>query len=591
MVQEIQRNTPKDNYAIRGKSYALLGIINKMQGNFDLAMKNQLIALKYRKLVGDGEQIAGSYVNLGILKQRTSNYKDAFSYLDSAWVIAKRLKSVKYMVRVKLSLGNLWQQQDGNTEKALQCYWQSLGYLKMQPVETLKRMALMGIANVHNRINNIDSAAYYYRLLNHYYQNKNDNYFLVANYTNLGVLFSQNNNLDSATLYLQKALALGNKMGDVNLIAIIRINLCDVYSRAGKMDESYRALVPLVSNSAGLELDNMRLVFESLSNYFEKTGRFDSALVYYKKYNLLRDSINKEEKFNQVQELQAQFNNERLKTEKLAIEQERDKANVRSGRLMTITISLVAVLLIAILIGIIYRIRYRAKLMLAQKNEELHKQKLDEIFKERQIEKMTALMEGQERERSRIASELHDGIGMLLATIKHHFQMIEDEMDKNGEVYKKAFHLLDKASDEVRRISHNMASSVLVKFGLAAALRDLVETISSSEKLHIDLKLIGITERLENSVEIHVFRTVQELLGNILKHAKATKVTVQLVMHESELMLMVEDNGVGFNPVDGAKFKGMGLSNMEARVAHLDGKLEIDSLSGKGTTIIITIPK
>ena len=152
----------------------------------------------------------------------------------------------------------------------------------------------------------------------------------------------------------------------------------------------------------------------------------------------------------------------------------------------------------------------------------------------------------------------------------------------------KASNMLDDAYQEVRRIAHDMVSGVLTKFGLVPALQELARTISTNGKMNVKVITSGLGDRLDSKVEITLYRIIQELLSNILKHAKASEAIIQLTRLNGELNISVEDNGKGFNP---EKIKyGMGIKNMEARVQALDGSVFIDSGKGNGTTVMIDLP-
>ncbi len=160
----------------------------------------------------------------------------------------------------------------------------------------------------------------------------------------------------------------------------------------------------------------------------------------------------------------------------------------------------------------------------------------------------------------------------------------------NREQYHKATTILDEACDEVRKISHDLASGELVKFGLVAALNQLAKTIEDSGQINIKTLAFGMDNRLESATEIALYRIVQELLSNILKHSRATQVTIQLNKAGNNLNIVVEDNGTGFDPSAVLANSGLGLKNVETRVHKLNGNIHIDSGKGRGTTTIIDIP-
>ena len=229
-----------------------------------------------------------------------------------------------------------------------------------------------------------------------------------------------------------------------------------------------------------------------------------------------------------------------------------------------------------------------------RKKREKETREKEQLIHEQELKSISAMLEGQETERKRIASDLHDRLGSMLSTVKLYFGLIEEQIDmqeeKNKEQYNKANFLLDEACEEVRKISHNLVSGELASFGLVSALTQMKSTIEDSGLIKINFFSFGMDARLGSAVEIALYTVVQELVNNILKHSKATEVTIQLNKVDNNLNIVVEDNGVGFDVVSARSKDGMGLKNQEIRIDKLNGSISIDSAKGKGTTTIIDIP-
>ena len=204
------------------------------------------------------------------------------------------------------------------------------------------------------------------------------------------------------------------------------------------------------------------------------------------------------------------------------------------------------------------------------------------------------MIEGQEKERQRLASDLHDSVGATLSAAKLQFDHLsknKDKLDELDALFSKTEKLLEDAYTEVRSMAHIKNSGVLAKNGLLPAIQKLAKNASGTNKLHIDVQEFGLDDRLENSLEITVFRIIQELVTNIIKHANAKEATISVTHHEDSLNIMVEDDGIGFNRLKLSKTdEGMGLDSIERRVEHLEGSMEVDSSEGNGTTIVIDIP-
>jgi len=149
--------------------------------------------------------------------------------------------------------------------------------------------------------------------------------------------------------------------------------------------------------------------------------------------------------------------------------------------------------------------------------------------------------------------------------------------------------MVDDAVKEVRSVSHNMMPNALIRFGLAKAVREFIDKIAATGALKIDLQIIGLTERLESTTETVLYRVMQETVSNIIKHAQASDISIQLIRDEDNLTMMIEDNGKGFDTKKMSEFGGIGLKNIISRVEYLNGTVDFDSFPGRGTTVIVEI--
>lgn len=157
-------------------------------------------------------------------------------------------------------------------------------------------------------------------------------------------------------------------------------------------------------------------------------------------------------------------------------------------------------------------------------------------------------------------------------------------------LFVKSIEQLDNAISEMRRVAHNMMPESLLKFGLIQAIHDYCESINESKIVQLTFKDFGLNERLESSVEIVLYRIIQELVNNSIKHAQAKNTVIQLVKNSANITLTVEDDGKGFDINKLDKLKGFGLTNIQSRVDYLKGNLTVDSEINKGTSVFIEIP-
>jgi len=192
-------------------------------------------------------------------------------------------------------------------------------------------------------------------------------------------------------------------------------------------------------------------------------------------------------------------------------------------------------------------------------------------------------MQGEEKERSRIAKDLHDGVAGMLAAVKMHFSSMPaaDEL-AHTEGYQQGMRLLNEATLEIRKTSHNLMPEVLLQHGLDEALRRYCNNVNNSRTLQLQYDSWGEISRFADNFELSVYRIVQELILDIIKHSKATQALVQLNQHDELLTLSIEDNGIGFSKTNGSE--GMGLQSLQSRIRAMNGKLEIESSEQSGVS-------
>jgi signal transduction histidine kinase len=228
-------------------------------------------------------------------------------------------------------------------------------------------------------------------------------------------------------------------------------------------------------------------------------------------------------------------------------------------------------------------------------NKELQQrveEKTQEILqKQQQINE--SILVGEERERKRVAEELHDGLGGLLSALKLNVERIDYQNKgfslQEQTAYRSMLEMIDKACQEVRAISHNMLPAALDHFGISIVLQNMARQINQAGQIEVEVDVFGFEKRIDRHTELHLYRIVLELFNNVIKHAGANKVVIQLVKQNKYISLLVEDDGAGFERTKAYK-SGIGLLNVQSRVKLLGGSISIDTSPQSGTTIIITIP-
>ena len=228
-----------------------------------------------------------------------------------------------------------------------------------------------------------------------------------------------------------------------------------------------------------------------------------------------------------------------------------------------------------------------------KQKQKLQQQRISELETQHQLTATEAVLKGEEQERTRLAKDLHDGLGGMLSGIKYSFNTMKGNLimtPENNQAFERSMDMLDSSIREMRRVAHNMMPEALVKFGLNTALKDFCNEINQSGALKVNYQSIGLENAaIDQTTSITIYRIVQELINNTMKHAAAKTAIVQVAKSDQQLTVTVEDDGKGFDTAILNKAKGIGWSNIENRVEFLKGKLDVKSAAGKGTSVLIEL--
>lgn len=407
-----------------------------------------------------------------------------------------------------------------------------------------------------------------------------------------GIQLEGEGTLDEAFTKHMRVLELSQKKPYLNYLAFRSyIRISEILYRK----KDYKKGLDALNNSIEF-IDKSNTLKDSIylnkyiSKHYGALGNFKKA------YNHLNESVKKQYildyKNNGIQNSSLEIEIQTAKKEKENLILQADIDNRRRQQRAAIIIT-TALIFIGFIIGFLVFKNIKKKQRIAEQQRELEIQKKEKILKDQELTTIDAMITGQEKERQRLASDLHDSVGATLAAAKlqfHHLSKNKEKSDITDELFTKTGKLLDDAYTEIRSMAHVKNSGVIAKNGLLPAVQKLAKNASGINGLHIEVEDFGLEERLENSLEITVFRIIQELVTNIIKHSQATEASISINQYDDSLNIIVEDNGIGFNARTIVKKDGMGLTSIEKRIEHIEGTLEVDTTPGKGTTILIDIP-
>ncbi len=535
--QDIPLKHKATNYFLIGKEYS-------RQNKADSSFLNYTNALKIYKDLGLYEEFMEC--NYSIFKLLNSQEKlntSPIIYLDSYFEYAKRNKDTIKLIKAYASYASL----NYKPEK----YHEAIDYYKLA--------LLLSI-------------------------NSNDTLRQAKLNTNLGLLYSGFVSQDSARIFFNKALKL-YKSENTNAYFSTYLNYANSYEKEEKYEKALVFLKKAEKLTPTEYKDNLnKVLFKKLSICYNKIDDFKNAYKYLDKLNTLKDKINVTAQNIAI----SKFDNEKLRADNAEKEKERLESEAKSEQFKNLLIAAIGLLLFGGILAFLIQKSTKRKQLLAEQEKEIQKQKVSTLLKDQEINSINAMIEGQEKERSRIANDLHDDLGGLMATIKLQFNALKEKQTPN--LFNKTNTLLDDAYNKIRSIAHAKNSGVIAKQGLLMAIENMAANVSSASNTKIEVTDHGLENRLENSLEITIFRIIQELITNIIKHAEATETHISLTNHDDSLNIMVEDNGKGFNTNSIGKNQGMGLHSIEKRIEHLEGDMKIESQDNQGTTIIIDIP-
>lgn len=344
----------------------------------------------------------------------------------------------------------------------------------------------------------------------------------------------------------------------------------------------------------GLDEVILRDALFKLAEIHKNLKHWSTAYDYLARYSIINDSLINDRRQRVIDRLLVSKESleQKLQIRDLVKDQKISEFQNRLRNVLTFSLLFGSVI---VLFGAYFTIRnyqhrFNANQIIHSQTEEINRQRITELENNVKIQSMHSMIQGQEAERERVAKDLHDSLGGLLSTVKLHFDAIQSQDTRIGRLqeYKRAYTLLDEACKEVRQISNNLQPGALHKLGLVPAINDLVNRVRTPDAPVIDFRHYNVNGSLDSRVSLNVFRIVQELLNNALKHSDASEISIVLSQSNNLLNIVVQDNGKGYEP--GAIKMGMGTENIASRVNYLKGDLSIHSVIGEGTTTQIEIP-
>lgn len=563
--------------------------INQMATNYQAMGQLDSAIFYFEELIRFNQQqenpeaLLGDYSALGNLYKEKGDYYQAQEALLQALEIAETTRDSFLRIKIYSDIGDVYAEQQ-LPEDAGSYYQKALDLSTALGRDFSSANIHLQLAKLFQQtqqpepgIQNAETAFQLYQALNN--RSKSAETLLL-----LSELYKKQSNYPEAKRLLEEALAVRDELEDQQGTLAIKKALATLETNQGNPQRAVRlAQECLSAYQAMKDAKGIRDSYQLLAAAFAENSAFAKAFQAQSQFMAINDSLVSVERTMAIYESNARY--ELAKQEK-AIAQANER--IQTQRVLLLRRSN---WIIALGAGfIIFALSVVFLVYLFQKNKQLNRQQIAVLEKEKESQKLRAMIEGEEKERKRFAQELHDGLGAVLAGVKMSISKMKNEAPEQIPVpaYQKASELIDNACRSVREIAHNLMPYALEQQGLFFAMEDLCQNFRSQQNLEIDFFHFGEEDLLDDTVKITTFRICQELLSNCVKHAQASSIIVQLTIEPEELMLVIEDDGIGFDPQK--TVSGIGLSNIQSRVNYMDGELHIDTRPDRGSTFTITLP-
>lgn len=575
-------NELKDIAESLGRTYFIAQSFNAKGIYFDVTSKRDSAILMYRQALRTIEphdslhRLKGSYFNnIGLAHAAEGANDSAFHFYKTALEEAQAYDNLKFQGNILHNIGIALKRQ-GLTKEAIAYYKKAVRIGVEREDHRFVGQLYHSIGEAYYALDLVDSSMYFARLALPRIKKANDRFRLGMVYHNIGVYLYDWGSYDSSKTYSRKALTLQTQLNDRTRAASTAHMLAEHFAREGQKD-SARKYIDIAEHFVDTNNLKRYSLYLSIKGRVESLeGKPDLSYQTMLLSSRMSDSFHYRNFKAEVAAVQEALNLKVKEQEIDRLEAEKALASERSKN-RGILLGASAILLVLLLVtGVVWYNRTQLK----------HQNALTEKELEFQEKANFMTIETQEEERQRIAQELHDDIGQQLTAIKmawNNFLKENKQNDSAQELQKN----LDELAEDVRTLSHRMMPKALVQLGLQAAIEDLVNKHSQQSGVDAHFEYYNLRDRYDGRIEKTIYRIAQEALNNIVKHAKATEVNVQLYGQESWLTMMIEDNGQGFASEE---TMGKGLFNMENRAKLLKGEVNIESSPEQGTVVFVKIP-
>lgn len=555
-------------------------IVSFTKGDYNKSMDQSGRALNLARQLKDSSLVIVMLNNIGIVYSYLGKFDEQLNYILQVKNTVEATRDSSKLSGVYHNLANCYNN--------LRQYRKSVDYALLSvkiAVEYKKKNNYINrvyatLAQNYDGLQMTDSALYFYDKAITASVELNDKYAEATIYGYVSDLYANRARFGEMLNASEKSLSLARELQSRQMAASALYNVAYAHYFNGDNIKARKYIDEALEIATQDTLrDELKNSYAVLSYISAKDKDYVTSLWAKRKSDSIQEAFLNEQVIKSTTELEQKY--ESAKKDKQIILQ---KSQLQRRRILIYAlIGSAAVLMIISLLS--YR-NYKQK-------QKLQQQRINELETEKKLTATEAVLKGEEQERTRLAKDLHDGLGGMMSGIKYSFQTMRHNLimtPENQKAFERSMDMLDSSIQEMRRVAHNMMPEALLKFGLDTALKDLCNDINQTGALHINYQSIGMEGSvIDQTTSITIYRIVQELINNTMKHAAATNSIVQLSKTGNKLAITVEDDGKGFDTACLHLAKGIGWTNIMNRVEFLKGKLDINSKIGKGTSVLIEL--
>lgn len=580
----IERSAKEDSFWIKAKSENYLGFILMLEGEFEQSKSLLESANNYFKLVEDSTGITSTFNGIGNIEYYKGKHFEAIQYYQEALKSAQKHDKISSLKNNIAGMFNVLE----TPAKAVEIL-----QTVIEEKHLIENRGILGdsynnLANSYQVLDSFALASHYFKEAWGIYNEVGDTYYsAVAGLNIISTMYEAGDYNVSEAHEILSGCRLKLDSIDAPRVEIMFNKMKCVHEYKKQNYNGALVLCDEALNAISTfnEPNEEAAVYSVMVNIFEEKNDYRNAFVYARKLKELRDSLIHHKNYDKIIELQEKWQSAQkdaqISAQNVKISKHISNRNYLIGGFSSLTI-----------LAFLLWNRLKLKTSLQKNQLELQQKEIDSLEQKQQLIAMDYMVQGQEEERKRIAKDLHDGLGGLLTSAKLQLKSVEREIEKleGLRLFEKAETLLENASQEVRRIAHNMMPDALMNLGLQSAVEDLVQHVNLTEELSVKTQFYLSGLILPEKTEVMTYRIIQEILANSVKHAQASEIMIQLTASESRFHLTVEDNGIGFDQAEEKITKSMGIQNIKSRIKYLNGELNLNSAPGKGTSYDIVFP-